>query len=331
MTHALSPNSLAKAMHLAASEARKWMGSTAPNPPVGAVALDEDGQVIARTAHHRAGEAHAEAKLIEECRAAGTLSKIHTLCVTLEPCNHHGRTPPCCDALIASGVRHVAIGCRDPNPKVAGGGLERLKSAGMEVVTGINEDECRELIHAFTYASLTGKPWITIKRAFDKSGSAIPPPGQKTFTSTASLHLAHELRKKSGAIIAGSGTILVDDPLFTVRYVADYPGKRRFLAIIDRRGRVPASYIAAAAERGLDALLYQDIETALKDLTQKGVQDILVEAGPGLSNAMFDSHFWCMSVTIHQDDPDRIEVHFNSREPMPFAVDKFRWEWFLPK
>jgi diaminohydroxyphosphoribosylaminopyrimidine deaminase / 5-amino-6-(5-phosphoribosylamino)uracil reductase len=138
------------------------------------------------------------------------------------------------------------------------------------------------------------------------------------------------LRKKSDAIMAGSGTILVDDPLFTVRYVPDHAGKRRQLAIIDRRKRVPQNYIAEAAGRGLDAAVYPDIETALADLTNKGVRDVLVEAGPILSQAMFDSHLWCMSVTIHKGDPDRVEVQFNPREPMPFTTDQFRWEWFLP-
>lgn len=131
--------------------------------------------------------------------------------------------------------------------------------------------------------------------------------------------------------MAGSGTILVDDPLFTVRYVPDYADKRRQLAIIDRRRRVPENYLAQAQGRGLDAVVYETFKAALADLVNKGVHDVLVEAGPILSQAMFNSHFWCMSVTIHQGDPDRIEVHFNPREPIPFATDKFRWEWFLPQ
>jgi diaminohydroxyphosphoribosylaminopyrimidine deaminase / 5-amino-6-(5-phosphoribosylamino)uracil reductase len=258
------------------------------------------------------------------------LDQVHTLCATLEPCNHQGRTPPCTEAIIEAGIKHVAIGTRDPNPKVIGGGIERLQQAGIEVVSGIEEEECKQLIASFAYSVKTGKPWITIKRAFDRSGSPIPPPGQKTFTSPESLKLAHNLRKMSDAIMAGSGTILVDDPLFTVRYVPDHAGKRRNLAIIDRRKRVPQNYLTDAAGRGLDAEVYDGIGAALTDLTGKGVCNVLVEAGPILSQAMFDSQFWCMSVTIRKGDPDKVEVHFNPNEPIPFNADEFNWEWFLP-
>ncbi len=330
MDSIIGQNSLSEGMHRAAAEGRKWMGATAPNPAVGAAALDAEGNILAVAAHRRAGEAHAETALLELCRAQNIMLKVHTVCVTLEPCNHHGRTPPCSEALIRAGIKRVAIGTCDPNPQVAGGGAEKLREAGIEVIEGIEEEECKQLIVPFSYSVQTGKPWITIKRAFDKNGSAIPPPGQKTFTSPESLKLSHQLRKKAHAIIAGSGTILTDDPLFTVRYVPDYPEKRRWLAIIDRRQRVPDQYLAAASERGFDVMVYETIEIALEDLNNKGVRDVLVEAGPQLSDAMFDYQLWCMSVTVHQNDPDMIEVGFNPRESMPFATDKFRWEWFLP-
>jgi len=331
MDQKIPENKLSDAMRRAAAEARKWIGATSPNPPVGAVALDAEGEIMAVATHRHAGDLHAEAALIEVCRTQNRLALVHTICSTLEPCNHEGRTPPCTETIIRAGIKHVAIGTRDPNPNVKGGGFEFLQQAGLDVVCGINEEECKQLIAPFSYSVLTGKLWITIKRAFDRNGSPIPPPGQKTFTSPESLKLAHRLRKKADAIMAGSGTILVDDPLFTVRYVPDYAGKRRQLAIIDRRKRVPQNYLTEAAARGLDAAVYTDIETALKDLSNKGVCDVLVEAGPILSQAMFDSHFWCMSVTIHKGDPDRVEVHFNPYEPMPFATDEFRWEWFLPE
>lgn len=330
MDHKIPENRLSEALRRAAAEARKWLGATSPNPAVGAVALNAEGEILAVAAHRRAGEAHAEAALLALCRAQNMVLQIHTICVTLEPCNHQGLTPPCTEAIIHAGIKYVAIGARDPNPDVAGGGVERLRQAGIDVTEGIDEDECRQLITSFSYSVQTGKPWITIKRALDHSGSAIPPPGQKTFTSIESLRLAHRLRKKADAIIAGSGTILVDDPLFTVRYVPDYPHKRRWLAIIDRRRRVPENYLAAAAERGFDAVVYDTIETALEDLKNKGARDVLVEAGPELSQAMFDYHLWCMSVTVRQGDSDRIDVDFNSRETMPFATEKFRLEWFLP-
>lgn len=326
----IADNRLLEAMRFACAEARKWMGATSPNPAVGAVALGTEGQILAVKSHCRAGEAHAEAALIDHCRNENMLDQVAALCVTLEPCNHHGRTPPCVNAILESGIAQIAIGVRDPNPNVVGGGVERLIEAGLTVAFDVNEDECRQLIAPFAYSVQTGKPWITIKRAFDRGGSPIPPPGQRTFTSPESLKLAHRLRKKADAIIVGSGTILVDDPLFTVRYVPDHPGKRRWLAIIDRRRRVPQNYLAEAAERGLDAIVYETVEMALEDLKNKRARDVLVEAGPILSQAMFDSHLWCMSVTIEQGDPDRIEVDFNPSEPMPFAPDSFRWDWSLP-
>lgn len=317
------------AIGAASEEARKWLGATSPNPPVGAVALDQEGRILAIAAHQRAGGPHAEAALIEICRTQSLLPKVQTLCVTLEPCNHQGRTPPCTDVIIASGIKHIVIGMRDPNPDVKGGGVERLRAAGIEVKEA-NSEECHQLLHAFAYSVKNKKPWITVKRALDKNGLMIPPAGQKTFTSPESLRLAHQLRKKADAIITGSGTILMDNPLFTVRYVSDYPKKRRWLAILDRRGRVPANYFKAADRRGLDVLIYQDIQAAVLDLAEKGVRDVLVEAGPGLSQAMLDSPLWAMSVTIYQGDPDRVDVTFNSRGEIPFAQNKFRWDWILP-
>jgi diaminohydroxyphosphoribosylaminopyrimidine deaminase/5-amino-6-(5-phosphoribosylamino)uracil reductase len=330
MSEKIPENWLTEGMYRASAEARKWLGATSPNPAVGAAALGAEGEVLATAAHERAGEAHAEAKLIENCRAQNLLGRIHTLCVTLEPCNHQGRTPPCTEAIIRSGIKSVAIGARDLNPKVAGGGIERLTQAGLNVSCGINEEECRQLITPFSYNIQSGKSWITIKRALDRHGSMIPPPGQKTFTSTESLKLVHRLRKKCDAIVTGSGTILADDPLFTVRYVPDFLGKRRLLAIIDRHKRVPENFISAASLRGFDSTVFDNVDNALEYLAHKEVQDVLVEAGPQLSQAMFDSHLWCMSVTISEGDPDRIDVSFNPREPIPFARGEFRWEWFLP-
>jgi len=366
------PALLAQTMRLAAAEARKWLGATSPNPPVGAAALAADGRVLAVAAHHRAGEAHAETALLHMLRkgdgvmeraatADGTvntpspsISRIDTLCVTLEPCNHHGLTPPCTEAIIAAGIRRVVIGTRDPNPHVTGGGIERLQAAGVDVITGVAEDECRQLIHAFAYKAQTGKAFVTVKRAFRRSDgdgvmegtalslgtvgtpspppeSMIPPAGQKTFTSASSLCLAHRLRKKADAILTGSGTILADNPLFTVRHVQDHPNKRRWLAILDRRGRVPQAYIDAAKTRGLDAVIYRDIETALSDLAAKGAQDVLVEAGPALAQNLLDLGLWAMSVTIRQAETDRIDVAFNPRETLPFDANHFGWDTVLPE
>jgi len=306
------------------------MGATAPNPPVGAIAVDSNGKILATAAHQRAGTAHAEAALIEDAQRRGALQQIETLYVTLEPCNHHGRTPPCVDAIIASGIKRLVIGCRDPNPQVKGGGIERLRQAGIEVITGINEAECQQLIHPFAYFAETGMPWVTVKRALNREGSMLPSKGQKTFTSQSSLLLAHRLRKKADAILTGSGTILADDPEFTVRHVPDHPDKQRFLAILDRRHRVPESYLEATRQRGLEPLIFEDIQQALKALTTKGVRDILVEAGAALSQAVLDSSYWNMSVTIQQGEPDHIITTFNQQNFVPFKAETFNWDMFLP-
>lgn len=291
---------LAQGMRRACREARCWLGATAPNPPVGAVALDGVGQVLAVAAHQRAGQAHAEALLLERLRAQGLLEKTHTLCVTLEPCNHHGRTPPCADAIIAAGIRHVAVGVRDPNPQVSGGGVEHLRNSGVVVTLGVEELLCQQLLYAFSYRVTQGRPWLTVKRAFDCHGSMIPPAGQKTFTSPSALRLAHQLRKRADAVLTGSGTILADNPCFTVRHVQDYKGKQRVLAILDRRRRVPTAYLAAAAARGFVPVLYDDLTAALDGLARRGALDVLVEAGLELSRAILATDLWTQNVTIEQ-------------------------------
>ncbi|MDR3425321.1 MAG: bifunctional diaminohydroxyphosphoribosylaminopyrimidine deaminase/5-amino-6-(5-phosphoribosylamino)uracil reductase RibD [Alphaproteobacteria bacterium] len=329
MLNTSSPE-FSSALLAACQEARRWLGATAPNPPVGAAALDEKGEIIALAAHQKAGGDHAEAALLKLCRAQEDLPRLHTLCVTLEPCNHTGRTPPCTEAIIAAGVRRVVIGARDPNPFVTGGGVERLRQAGIEVIENVENEACRRLIHAFAFHANTGRPFVTVKRAFDAQGSMIPPVGQKTFTSPESLSLAHRLRKKADAILTGSGTILADHPMFTIRHVPDHPDKRRILAILDRRGRVPKTYIEKAAERGLDVVIYQSLDSCIFDLENRGIRDVLVESGPTLSRFVLDSPFWTMKVDIHHNVEDRIEIGFNQNAKITFDCKKVEIESLLP-
>ncbi|MDE1901056.1 MAG: bifunctional diaminohydroxyphosphoribosylaminopyrimidine deaminase/5-amino-6-(5-phosphoribosylamino)uracil reductase RibD [Alphaproteobacteria bacterium] len=321
---------LAAGMRAACAEARRWMGATSPNPPVGAAALDENGTILAVAAHQRAGQDHAEAALLKLCRAQNLLPRVHTMCVTLEPCNHHGRTPPCSEAMIAAGLRRVAVGTRDPNPQVAGGGIDRLRAAGIDVIENIERDLCEQSMHAFLFHARTGKPFMTVKRAFDAAGSMIPPWGQKTFTSQNSLVLAHRLRKKADAIITGSGTILADAPLFNVRHVPDFVDKTRILAILDRRGRVPPAYLAETATRGKEPVVYQDIDSCLHDLEKRGVRDILIESGPILAETMLDSGYWAMKIDIHAGTPDKVDVFFNTKEKMFFETSRLDLESLLP-
>lgn len=319
-----------KAMLLACDEARKWLGATSPNPAVGAVALDEAGNVLAVAAHRRAGTEHAEAALLQICREKGLLPRLHTLCVTLEPCNHFGRTPPCAKAIIEAGVRRVVVGIRDPNPYVEGGGNDHLRRAGIEVMEEVESEACRRLIHAFSFHARTGRPFVTVKRAFDATGSMIPPKGLKTFTSQESLILAHRLRKKADAIVTGSGTVLADNPLFTVRHVPDYGDKRRILAILDRRGRISRDYIEAATARGLDVVVYQHLDNCFWDLEKRGIRDILVEAGPILSQSVLDSPHWAMQVDVYHEERDRVEVEFKAGVEIPFDINHVNIDSLLP-
>ena len=318
------------AMRRSCDEARLWLGATVPNPPVGAAALDNVGAILAVAAHCRAGSDHAEAALLKLCRAQNLLPRVHTMCVTLEPCNHHGRTPPCAEAIIEAGIRRVVVGARDPNPHVRGGGCDRLRQAGVTVIEEVEGDLCRRLIHAFGFHARTSRPFVTVKRAFDIQGSMIPPVGQAVFTSSDSLTIAHRLRKKCDALVTGSGTILADNPAFTVRHVPDHAGKRRILAVLDRRGRVSADYIEQAAQRGLDVVRYQTLDACLVDLEHGGVRDVLVEAGPQVSQLVLDSSAWAMCVDIYKGEPDCVETRFNPEIDFSFDVNSLGVDALLP-
>ena len=297
----------------ALAAAGEFEGATAPNPPVGCVLLDAEGNVLARAAHQRAGAPHAEALAIALCDQAGTSHRIHAVVVTLEPCNHTGRTPPCVEAILRTPARQVWIGVADPNPKVPGGGAARLAAAGLRVGYLVELDhpeaaglalKAHRLIAPFAKRMQTGLPWVTVKQALTHDGSMIPPKGAKTFTSPASLVLAHQLRKRADAVLTGSGTVLADAPEFTVRRVADFADKRRFLSILDRRGRVPASYLDAARARGFAVFIETDIAAALRHLGQLGALEVLVEAGPSVLQAVRDGGFWDEWITIEQGEAE---------------------------
>jgi len=317
----MAVSTIADAFRRGIEAAEAFAGATAPNPPVGCVVLDARGDVLACAVHEKAGSAHAEAAAITACRRAGDAGRIDTVVVTLEPCNHHGRTPPCVDAILATSARTVWIGARDPNPKVAGGGTARLSSHGLAVgfLDSLDHPEApalaraaRRLIAPFGKWSRTGRPWLTLKQAIAADGGMIPPAGRKTFTSQTSLVLAHRLRRRSDAVITGSGCVLADEPTLTVRHVRDHAGKRRILAILDRRGRTPASYVKAAEARGFDVRVHGDLQGLLAELGDEGVLEALVEAGPTLLAAFLDQDLWDERVIIRQGpgpgDPDTVDV-----------------------
>ncbi len=279
---------LEKAIRLASS----FRGATSPNPPVGAVGLDSDGMELAIACHEKAGEAHAEVKVIEQCQSRGLASRLHTLIVTLEPCNHLGKTPPCTDILLKSAIKKVIIGSRDPNPKVQGGGLEKLKAGGIDVREGVLQVECDKLIAPFKKWITQGIPWVTLKTAHNLDGNMIPPQGSKTFTSQSSLLLSHELRKRADAIVTGSETVLKDFPEFTVRNVPDHPDKKRYLCVLDRRKRVPEEWFEKKTLQGFEVMRGHDFLDALQFLGSQGCLEVLIEAGPTLTQFILDQGYW---------------------------------------
>ena len=317
----MPPPLVAEAFRRAIAEAEVFAGATAPNPPVGCVVLAANGEILACEAHRRAGSFHAEAAALEACRRTSVADRIHTIVVTLEPCDHHGRTPPCTDAVLATPAKAVWIGARDPNPNVRGGGADRLASRGLAIafLDALDHPDAPSLAHAarrliapFRTWTQTGRPWLTLKQAIAADGGMIPPAGRKTFTSHKSLVLAHRLRRRADAIITGSGTVLADAPAFTVRLAPDHADKRRTLAILDRRGRTPPAYVKAAEARGFDVRVRRDVPALLAELGDEGVLEALVEAGPTLLGAFLDRDLWDEHVIIRQSplagEPDAVDV-----------------------
>ena len=302
--------------------AEEYRGATDPNPPVAAAGLDLEGNLLSISAHEFAGKPHAEAKLIEDLKSKGSggLSRLSTLMITLEPCNHQGRTGPCTDLILKyPNIQKVIFACRDLNGNVKGGGADRLRSAGIEVVEKFShlvaQKRAENLLNPFFWHSKNKTPWVTIKTAHRENDSMIPPFGQKTFTSLESLKLAHQLRKRAGAIITGSGTVLADQPEFTVRHIPDFAqgqSPRRWLIILDRRRRLDASVQALYEKLGFQVRFGRgpaSIHDEIDFLGHQGVLEVLVEAGPTLSQAIQDQKLWNEWVKIKKTDlGDVVEI-----------------------
>ncbi len=220
-------------MRLALRLARRGLGRSSPNPPVGAVVVA--GQTVVGRGHHRrAGLPHAE---VEALRAAGRRARGATLYVTLEPCAHHGRTPPCVDAVIAAGVRHVVIGAHDPNPSVPGNGRARLRAAGINVTSGVEQAACDELIAAFRKHITTGRPLVTLKLAASLDGRIATASGESRWiTGEESRRYVHRLRDEHDAILVGAETVIRDDPELTCRLRG---GRNPLRVILDGGLRLP--------------------------------------------------------------------------------------------
>lgn len=223
-------------MEMALQEAAKGLGRTSPNPAVGSVVV-RDGQIVGRGYHQCAGTAHAE---VHALRDAGDKAHGATLYVTLEPCNHSGRTPPCTAAILRAGIREVVIGMPDSNPQVAGGGAVYLQEHGITVRQGVLEGQCRALNYPFLKHSATGLPWVIMKAALSLDGRISYRAGQNgRLSGDQSTHFVHHLRNQCDAILIGVGTALVDDPSLTTR-LDDAADQRDPLRIIlDSHLRLP--------------------------------------------------------------------------------------------
>lgn len=211
--------------------AKKGYGRTSPNPAVGAV-LVKKGKVVGEGYHRKAGEAHAEVNAI---KAAGKEAKGADLYINLEPCSHHGRTPPCADAVVKAGIKRAFISMTDPNPSVSGKGIQILRNAGIEVETGIMEREAKRLNEAFIKHVTTGLPFVTLKAASTLDGRIATKTGEsKWITGEAARRHVHKMRDSYDAIMVGIGTIHKDDPSLTTR-LAGGKGKDPVRIVIDEK------------------------------------------------------------------------------------------------
>ncbi len=290
-------------MRRALELARKGWGQTAPNPLVGAVVV-RDGEVVGEGHHTRFGAAHAE---VEALRAAGDRANGATVYATLEPCTHTGKTPPCVDAIVAAGVARVVIAARDPNPEAAGG-VERLRAAGIEVLTGIEDGAARELNAPFFHSFVERRPWITLKLAVSLDSALADATGHSRWiTGDDSRRVVHEMRAGSDAIGVGIGTALADDPSLTVR---DAPSPRvaPTRVVFDRAAHLPTTSVLATTARDVPTLVVADsppaarisalealgvrviqgssLRAVLDALGDSGVRSLLVEGGARFAGAL---------------------------------------------
>jgi diaminohydroxyphosphoribosylaminopyrimidine deaminase/5-amino-6-(5-phosphoribosylamino)uracil reductase len=241
-----------KFMKAALGFARKGLGKTSPNPAVGAV-IARRGQVVAAGFHRKAGGAHAEVEALNQLRGKARRGDI--LYVTLEPCNHFGRTPPCTQAILEKGIRKVVVGMRDPNPHVTGGGCDYLSGQGVEVVTGVLEEECRRLNEWFVTYVTKGRPFVIAKTALTLDGWTATSTGHSRWvTNEQSREWVHRLRHQVDGILVGVGTVMADDPLLNTR-LKKGRGKDPVRIIVDTHLRIPVNARVLAHPHGSETLI----------------------------------------------------------------------------
>ncbi|MBX9623942.1 MAG: bifunctional diaminohydroxyphosphoribosylaminopyrimidine deaminase/5-amino-6-(5-phosphoribosylamino)uracil reductase RibD [Gemmataceae bacterium] len=292
--------------------AARGRGHVEPNPLVGAVVLDAAGRAVGEGYHERFGGPHAE---VHALAAAGEAARGGTLIVTLEPCCHWGKTPPCTDAVLQSGVRRVVAAMADPFPKVAGGGVRLLREAGVEVEVGLLEAEARRLNDPYLKLLRTGRPWVHLKWAMTLDGKIATAAGDsKWISGEESRRRVHELRGRVDAVVVGRGTVVADDPLLTARP----PGPRvAARVVLSASGDLPERCQLRATAREVPVIVFAaagndakltgwaddgcevvplppgegelSVDAVLSDLGRRRMTNILVEGGAGVHGAFLDA------------------------------------------
>ena len=339
-------------MRRALELARRGAGRVEPNPLVGSVVATPDGggRIIAEGWHDRFGGPHAE---VVALGAAGPAARGATLYVTLEPCCHHGKTPPCTAAVIAAGIVRVVVAAGDPFPAVQGGGIAALRAAGIAVETGLFEAEARRLTAAFRTLVKTGRPWVIAKWAMSRDRRlAAPPGGDRWISSPESRAIVHELRGRMDAILVGIGTALADDPLLTARP----PGPRSPLRIVlDSEARLPlgSALVRSLAEAPVLVAVGPDAPTdrtaelraagcevwqaaapthaerlreLLRELGGRRLTNLLVEGGGGVFRTLFAAgladEIWQFTAACDFSMHPAAESLPLAPEPPPFDVEQ---------
>lgn len=249
--------------------------TTSPNPWVGAVVVGSDGAVLGEGATQPAGGDHAEVRALA---AAGAAARGATVVCTLEPCAHHGRTPPCVDALVSAGVSRVVIGVPDPDPQVGGRGIAALRAAGVEVAVGCGAEEVEDQLAPYLHHRRTGRPWVVLKLAATVDGRIAAPDGSSSWiTGSQARADVQRLRAESDAVLVGAGTVRADDPRLTVRGADGEPAGHQPLRVV--LGSVPEGARVAPA-----LSLTGDLGDVLDDLGRRHVLQLLVEGGAGVAH-----------------------------------------------
>lgn len=283
-------------------------GHVSPNPMVGAVIVNAAGMIVGEGWHRKYGEGHAEVNAVNSVANKEVLRE-STIYVTLEPCSHYGKTPPCAQLLIDVGVKRVVVGVLDPFPQVSGRGVAMLSEAGIDVKVGVLEEECRWLNRRFLKAHSTGLPWVQLKWAETADGYLSAPPelneNPLRMSSPVTMRLMHRERAVSDAIVVGANTVRADNPSLTTRY---WPGQSALRVVLDRRLSMPEgsavlidggatvvyNLVKSGREGAVDYVQLHSCtpEEWLRDLYRRGITSVMVEGGGQVLAELMESGLW---------------------------------------